>query len=101
MHMLMTTPMTHHGPVDSPLRARREALGLSRERLGAAAGGISSATIVRAEAGSVRTNYSTFVALARALGCRVEDIMSTTSTGTATNGPRTKFGDPPADHGKG
>ena len=56
------------------LERRRLALGYSRERLGAAAGGISSATVRRVERGLVRPHPATRAALARALGCEVEDI---------------------------
>ena len=57
----------HRPPIGAALKARRTALGLSRERLGAAAGGISSATIRRAEMGTVTPNPATITALALAL----------------------------------
>ncbi len=46
---------------------RRHALGLSREALGAAAGGVSSATVYRIELGRVRPHPSTVRALLTAL----------------------------------
>jgi transcriptional regulator with XRE-family HTH domain len=67
--------MISHDAEDlKPLEQRRLALGYSRERLGAAAGGISSATVKRVERGRVRPHPATRVALARALGCRVADL---------------------------
>ncbi len=59
-----------------PLERRRLALGLSRERLGAAAGGLGSATVRRVERGLVRPHPATLSALARALGCEVSDLLS-------------------------
>jgi transcriptional regulator with XRE-family HTH domain len=50
------------------IQQRRLAAGLSRERLGAAAGGVATATIVRLEAGvTVRPHPRTLVALLAAL----------------------------------
>jgi DNA-binding XRE family transcriptional regulator len=69
--------MKAHKPVGVALRTRREQLGLSREALGAVAGGISSDTVARAEAGTVKTNRATKFALARALGCEVEELFPT------------------------
>ena len=46
---------------------RRRAAGLSRERLGAAAGGVVSATIVRIERGAVKPHPRTLAALLAAL----------------------------------
>jgi transcriptional regulator with XRE-family HTH domain len=59
------------------LQRRRQALGLSRERLGAAAGGISSATVRRVERGLVSPHPATVAALARALNCEVADLFPT------------------------
>jgi transcriptional regulator with XRE-family HTH domain len=80
----MHDPMEHGGAVGSPLRERREALELSREALGAAAGGISSTTIWRLENGTVRPHRSTLAAIARALGVTAEDITPTKSGGSPT-----------------
>ena len=73
--------MTAHVADKSPLRERREKLGLSREALGAAAGGVSSATIQRIEGRKVRPQRSTLAALANALDCDVATI-------TEASGPR-------------
>ena len=59
-----TTQSTALGDV---LAERRQALGLSREALGAAAGGVSSSTIRRIEHGRVRPHPSTVGALVAAL----------------------------------
>lgn len=53
--------------VGSRIRARREELGLSQERLGEAAG-LHRVTIVNIEAGESRPNVDTLVRLAHALG---------------------------------
>jgi predicted transcriptional regulator len=45
----------------------RRSLGMSREALGAAAGGIASATVKRVERGEVRPHPSTIAALVTAL----------------------------------
>lgn len=66
--------MSVHPADGSAFERRRLALGYSRERLGAAAGGISSATVRRVERGLVNPHPSTRVALAQALGCAVADI---------------------------
>lgn len=66
--------MQHHEADVSPLRKVRQARGLTQEALGVAAGGVSRATIIRIEAGVVQPYRSTLSALARALGCRVQDI---------------------------
>lgn len=52
---------------------RRQALGLSREALGAAAGGVSSSTIRRIEHGRVRPHPSTVGALIAALDCATNE----------------------------
>jgi DNA-binding XRE family transcriptional regulator len=57
-----------------PLEQRRLVAGYSRNRLGVAAGGVSSATIRRVERGLVRPHPITRVALAGALGCQVADL---------------------------
>jgi transcriptional regulator with XRE-family HTH domain len=67
-----TATHTHHQ--QTPLEVRRRAAGLSRERLGAAAGAISSATIKRIERGLVRPHPSTRVALAAALRCDEREL---------------------------
>lgn len=61
-------------PAVGSLETRRLNQGLSREALGAAAGGISSATITRIERGKVRPHRATLSALARALGCHPKDL---------------------------
>jgi predicted transcriptional regulator len=63
----MTRQMITHGVDGNTLKRWREACGLSRERLGAAAGGISSATVKRIEQGTVRPHASTVAALTAAL----------------------------------
>ena len=63
----MTSQMTPHAAVGTTVRARRQALGLSREALGAAAGGVSSSTIRRIERGTVTPHPSTLAALTHAL----------------------------------
>jgi transcriptional regulator with XRE-family HTH domain len=70
----MTKHMNDHANGLSPLEQRRLAAGYSRERLGAAAGGISSATVKRVERGLVRPYPATLTALAKALSCKVEDL---------------------------
>jgi len=52
----------------------RLARGYSRERLGAAAGGISVSTIRRVERGIGTPHPVTLQALARALDCEVSDL---------------------------
>jgi predicted transcriptional regulator len=51
----------------SVIESRRQGLGLSREALGAAAGGVSSSTIRRIERGVVQPHPSTIAALIQAL----------------------------------
>lgn len=63
--------MTSHMIVRGPALERwRVSLGLSREALGAAAGGIASATIRRVEREEVRPHPSTVAALVAALNTR-------------------------------
>jgi len=57
----------------SVIEARRQSLGLSREALGAAAGGVSSSTIRRIERGVVQPHPSTLAALAYALDAAQND----------------------------
>jgi transcriptional regulator with XRE-family HTH domain len=64
-----------------PLQVRRLTLGLSRERLGAAAGGISQNTVYRIEHGLVNPHPATRAALARALGCKAAEIFPTGERG--------------------
>ena len=53
---------------DGPaIKARRQSLGLSREALGAAAGGVSSSTVRRIERCEVQPHPSTVAALKGAL----------------------------------
>lgn len=59
--------MLTHGVDGAEIERRRRAIGLSRERLGAAAGGIASATVVRIERGLVKSHPSTIAALLAAL----------------------------------
>jgi transcriptional regulator with XRE-family HTH domain len=56
------------------LERRRRAAGLSRERLGQAAGAISSATIRRIELGLATPHPSTRYALASALACTEAEL---------------------------
>ena len=63
----MATQMMVHSVDGTELEQRRLALGLSREALGAAAGGISSATVKRVERGEVRPQPSTLSAITAAL----------------------------------
>jgi predicted transcriptional regulator len=63
----MKTKQTHHKHVAGVIAERRNALGLSREALGQAAGGISSSTIRRIENGAVNPHPSTTTALYAAL----------------------------------
>jgi transcriptional regulator with XRE-family HTH domain len=56
------------------LEQRRLQLGYSRERLGAAAGGVTAGTIYRIERGQVTPHPSTLAALARALNCEIADL---------------------------
>jgi transcriptional regulator with XRE-family HTH domain len=53
----------------------RRAAGHSRESLGAAAGGVSAATVKRIERGQVQPHRSTIAALANALNCEPQDIL--------------------------
>lgn len=92
----VTWHMTAQPPVGIALRARRDALALSRERLGARAGGISSATIARIERGAVTPHPATVAALAMALGCEPDDLLENVSSPGATPSP-TNEGIPGAD----
>lgn len=61
----------------SRLKELRDERQLSREALGAAAGGVSSATIFRLERGMIsRPHQATLNALAAALDVEVEEIWS-------------------------
>lgn len=71
----MATQMMPRRVDGSALKRRRLEAGFSRERLGAAAGGIASATVVRVERGEVSPHPSTVAALAAALGCVPEDLL--------------------------
>jgi len=66
--------MVAHVPDTSTLEQRRRALHLSRERLGALAGGVSSSTIKRIERGEVDAHPSTLAALAGALECDPSEL---------------------------
>lgn len=59
----MPTQMKAQSAVGSAIQAARQSLGLSREALGAAAGGVSSSTIRRVEHGVVTPHPSTLAAL--------------------------------------
>jgi predicted transcriptional regulator len=63
----MPTQTLCRAPDGPALERWRLSLGLSRERLGAAAGGISSATVRRIEREQVRPQPSTIAAILRAL----------------------------------
>jgi DNA-binding XRE family transcriptional regulator len=80
-------------PEIPPLEQRRLALGYSRERLGAAAGGISSATVRRIERALVSPHPTTRRALARALSCEVEDIFPETNEAPGGNRDLAKTAD--------
>lgn len=71
------------------LEGLRRVRGLSREALGARAGGISAATIWRIERGICRPHRSTIAALACALGCEVHDLDSKDRSSPA-EGPGSK-----------
>lgn len=75
----MTSQLISH-VADGELKARRQALGLSREALGAIAGGVSSATVRRAERGEVRPHPRTLRALLAALDA-AEETRSSDGTG--------------------
>ena len=90
--------MIAHGPVGEALKARRLALGLSRERLGARADGISSATITRIERGTVTPHPATVTALARALGCSPADLSN--GNGPGGNGTVAPTADAGRSHGE-
>jgi len=66
----MTVQMISRTPDGAALKQWRLSVGLSREALGAAAGGISSATVRRIEHAEVRPHPSTVVALLNALKAR-------------------------------
>ncbi len=63
----MTKQMKDQRPVGAEIKARRLALKLSREALGAAAGGVSSSTVRRVEFATVHPHPSTIAALKQAL----------------------------------
>jgi putative molybdopterin biosynthesis protein len=70
-------------PIDrNRLRQVREAKGLSRERVAAAAG-ISVRTVVRAELGEAQPVPVVVAALAIALGVEVDALSSAPATGAA------------------
>lgn len=75
----MSAHMKAHPPVG--LAELRRARGLSQERLGAAAGGVSAATIRRTERSETKPHPRTLAALAQALGCHPEDILIEHSPG--------------------
>lgn len=60
--------------VGTRIRARREELGLSQERLAEAAG-VHRVTIINVEAGESRPNIDTVVRLAAALGTTVGALL--------------------------
>jgi transcriptional regulator with XRE-family HTH domain len=76
---------------DGSLEQRRRARGLSREALGALAGGVSSSTIFRIERGQVTPNRATLALLAGALGCEGSDL--THSDAPGRTGASRKEGD--------
>jgi len=61
-------------PDGAALESRRLSLGLSREALGAAAGGLASATIRRVERGEVTPHPSTLAAMRAALRAASSEI---------------------------
>jgi predicted transcriptional regulator len=75
-------------PNGQALRRWRESLGLSREALGAAAGGVSCSTIVRVEAGEVKPHPATLSALIRALSACSGAIEHKDESPDATEAPR-------------
>lgn len=70
--------------VGTRVRARREELGLSQERLAEAAG-VHRVTIVNVEAGESRPNVDTLVRLAAALNTTVGALLGETEA-VATTG---------------
>lgn len=62
-------------PLAATLRARRMALGFSRERLAWHAG-VSSSTIERIETGGHFPRADRLLAIARVLGTTVEDLVA-------------------------
>jgi transcriptional regulator with XRE-family HTH domain len=84
----MQPQMTSQPPVG--LATLRKARGLSRERLGAAAGGVSAATIRRTERGETRPHPRTLAALAAALGCHPQELLDDDES--RTKGARVKAG---------
>jgi DNA-binding XRE family transcriptional regulator len=97
----MTLHMIVHAPDETPLEQRRLALGYSRERLGAAAGGVSSATVRRIERGLVNPHQITRLALARALSCEVEEIFPAASKAPDGNRDLAKTADAGGGHEQG
>lgn len=81
----MTAQMIVHRPDSTGARLleRRRQLGLSREALGAAAGGVSSATVYRVELGRVRPHPSTLQALLKALETSEARVTTPSPTKTA------------------
>jgi transcriptional regulator with XRE-family HTH domain len=71
----MTVQMTPAAPDGDAVAARRRKLGLSREALSFASGGVSISTIRRIERGIGTANRSTLTALAVVLGADLFPIV--------------------------
>lgn len=67
------------------IRARREELGLSQERLAEAAG-VHRITVINVEAGESRPSLDTVIALAAALGTTVGALLGETELPAAGGG---------------
>jgi transcriptional regulator with XRE-family HTH domain len=76
---------THDGPA---LERWRKSLGMSREALGAAAGGIASATVKRVERSEGRPHPSTVAALVAALDRATNEQRPGGNRGVAENPDR-------------
>jgi transcriptional regulator with XRE-family HTH domain len=83
----MTLQMVGHAVDGNALERRRRGLGLSREALGAAAGGLSSATIKRVERGLVRRPHPVTIAAIVAALDRADNPTNTTSRAAEPDSP--------------
>jgi transcriptional regulator with XRE-family HTH domain len=89
----MTVQMIGRPPDGAALKQWRLSIGLSREALGAAAGGVSSATVRRIEHGEVRPHPSTVAALLGALRARSGAVLTSDDHEAAGGGPVGKEGE--------
>jgi predicted transcriptional regulator len=85
----MTSQMVTHAHDGATLERWRRSLGMSREALGAAVGGIASATVKRVERGEVKPHPSTLAALVGALTARsrADHIEGSSAAAEATRLP--------------